>query len=628
MPKLGTKERTELVRWLDHKRAEIKRQRRAGRVDPTLIGELGSVYQELESRSEYEEALSVVEVAFQGLRYVKHPRARRELSYKVWRSKGVTSLWLGRHDDSIEAYEKAIGFGEKGAYAKEKPRMDASNRRELGSIYWRVGDHSEALRNLSIAEGKLERDKAAIEDPEYLDELARIRAAFGLVYLDLGRYTDAAENAAEAARIHEALGAHYPLRYVQAAIAYTTLGNAHRDAAQELEADLRPAFAAFDNALRVLEKFPSKDEEYTDRESDIYLGRGRALLLETEYETAFQHLKRSLSLVSDKNIAQHAAAHYLYLGEAQAKSGRADDGETSLRTAAELAESYGSPETRWRALYELALLQDADGRTSDAQVTLEECIGTIEGLRAQYLPEPFKISMLAAKEKAYEALVKNLCQFAGADPVEETTQAILKAFGYAEAAKSRVFAEQLATTDLGVLAGVPNKLLEKEHELTRELRVMRAGHLEASAHKAFDWGEEVARIEGRLKKIRADMRRTPKGEEYVSLREARTPNYSDVRAILNSDSEGGSTRNTELGTHVRPGRAVLAAYFVTEEEVFVFVGSPDLEAPRLHRIALARHQLRDWAFAIENTDADDLESWHLERWQRELGPLVERSAAC
>jgi len=223
-------------------------------------------------------------------------------------------------------------------------------------------------------------------------------------------------------------------------------------------------------------------------------------------------LERSLSLASDKNIAQHAAAHYLYVGEAQAKSGRADDGETSLQTAADLAESYGSPETRWRALFELAVLQGADGRILEARETLERCIAAIEGLRAQYLPEPFKISMLAAKEKAYEAMVKNLCRSAEASPVEEAPQEISGAFGYAEAAKSRVFAEQLATTDLGVLAGVPARLLEKEHNLTRELRVIRADHLEALAHRTFNWGEEVDRIEGRLKKIRRDMRKTPRGE--------------------------------------------------------------------------------------------------------------------
>ncbi len=145
------------------------------------------------------------------------------------------------------------------------------------------------MRNLSIAEGKLERAKATIDEPEYRDELARIRAAFGLVYLDLGRYTNAAESAAEAARIHEELGERYSERFVQAAIAYTTLGNARREAALEREADLGTAFAAFDDALRVLKRSSPVDEEYTDRESDIYFGHGRTLLVKAEYETALRN---------------------------------------------------------------------------------------------------------------------------------------------------------------------------------------------------------------------------------------------------------------------------------------------------------------------------------------------------
>lgn len=67
---------------------------------------------------------------------------------------------------------------------------------------------------------------------------------------------------------------------------------------------------------------------------------------------------------------------------------------------------------------------------------------------------------------------------------------------------------------------------------------------------------------------------------------------------------------------------VLAAYFVLDEEVVVFVGRSDLEIPELHRVALSRELLVDWAFAIENTDADDLEAWDLDEWQRELGALV------
>ena len=458
MAELGSEERAELTRWMEQQRRAIKKQRRSG-VAPGLIQQIGERYQWLEDRHFYREALQVIEVGFEGLRYVKQPAARQHLGYMVWRSKAVTSNWLGRFGDSIEAYERACELGEKGAYAREKPQFPPANRRELGSICWRSGDFSEALRNLSIAEEKLEKAREVLREPDHLDELARLRAAFGLVYLDLGRLEDAAKSAAEAARIHEDLGKADPRRNLQAAIAYTTLGNALREAAIEREADPEEAFGAFGNALRVLKKAPAVGQEYTDRESDVYLGRGRTLFYQGAYDEALEDLERSLSSASDSNLAQHGAEHHLFVGEAQARSGK-PEAEASLRKAAELAEGYGVPETRWRALLELALVREAGGDGSGAIEDLRECIATIEGLRSQYLPEPFKISMLAAKERAYAAVVRSLCRWATEGPKAEGEREIAEAFGHAERAKSRVFAEQLANTDLGLLPGISPKLLE------------------------------------------------------------------------------------------------------------------------------------------------------------------------
>lgn len=224
-------------------------------------------------------------------------------------------------------------------------------------MYWRVGDLSEALRNLSIAEEKLEKAKEVLRDSDYHDELARLRAAFGLTYLELGRYDDAAKSAAEAARIHEELGEADPKRNLQAAIAYTTLGNARREAALEREAGPEDAFRAFDVALRALKKAPFVDQEYTDRESDVYLGRGRTLFSQGKYREALEDLELSLSTATDANLAQHAAEHHLFIGEAQARLGK-PEAEASLKGAAEFAERFGTPEMRWRALYELALLRE------------------------------------------------------------------------------------------------------------------------------------------------------------------------------------------------------------------------------------------------------------------------------
>lgn len=621
MAELGPEGRAELTRWLGEQRQLIKKQRRSG-VDPGLIERIGDRYQWLEDRYYHPEALEVIEVGFEALRYVKQPVARQGLGYRVWRSKAVTSNWLGRYGDSIEAYERAVELGEQGAYAREKPQFAPGNRRELGSMYWRVGDLSEALRNLSIAEAKLEEAKAILREPDYLDKLARLRAAFALAYLDLGRYETAAKSAAEAACTHEGLGKADPKRNLQAAIAYTTLGNARREAALVREADPEEAFGAFSDALRVLKQSPTVDQEYTDRESDVYLGRGRTLFSQGRYEEALEDLELSASLASDANLAQHGAEHSLFIGEAQARLGK-PEAESSLEEAAQLAEGYGVPETRWRALYELALVRDTAGKASEARETLEECIATIEGLRFQYLPEPFKISMLAAKERAYAAMVRGLCRLAVEGPEAEGARRAAEAFGYAERAKSRVFAEQLATTALGAVAGVPPKLIEQERGLARELRLLRAEHLEDLARGTYDWGEDAGKVEARLKKIRERMRATVRGEEYVALREAAALDYAGVRALLDPGDSTGAASETGTRHGTSAGRVVLAAYFVLDDEIVAFVGRSDLESPELHRVALSRERLGDWAFAIENTDAEELDAWYLENWQHELGPLVE-----
>lgn len=49
---------------------------------------------------------------------------------------------FGRHGDTVGAHEKAIELGEKGAYVRVGARYDAASRRELGSVYLRVGDLS------------------------------------------------------------------------------------------------------------------------------------------------------------------------------------------------------------------------------------------------------------------------------------------------------------------------------------------------------------------------------------------------------------------------------------------------------------------------------------------------------
>ncbi len=184
------------------------------------------------------------------------------------------------------------------------------------------------------------------------------------------------------------------------------------------EASYTASIKAYEEALNALHRQDGGDDESKDRESDVYLELGRTFLADGKPGPALSFLEKSLLLTSVSNLTQHAAEHYLYIGEAHADLGASEPARRFLSKAAILAEEYGTPETRWRALHKLALVQKAGGHLTECARTLEKCIETIERLRSQYLPESTKISMLSSKERPYADMVTLLCRAEPDDGVD------------------------------------------------------------------------------------------------------------------------------------------------------------------------------------------------------------------
>ena len=611
-------------------------QRSSSGVQAALIVELGSTYEALDDKGRYEDALKVVDLAVEGVRYVRDATARVDLSYEVWKSKAVTSSWLGLWRNSIAAYRKAIAFGDKGPYDRHKRQSGPGDRRELASMHFRIGGYKESLALLTEAEDRLQEAKPTLPQHSFKDELARLRAAFALVYMDLGEYSRAETSSYEAATIHEEISQQDVERLLQAAISYTHLGNARREQARLLQGEYGSAFRAYGDALRVLNddllqgvvetsEDRELEEEARDRESDVYLERGRAVLLDKRPKTALEDLEKALSMTSERNLLQHAAVHYLYIGEANAKLvGHSTNAEEFLLTALRISEDYATPETGWRARLELARVQKSDERPAESIDTLKRCVDTIERLRSQYLPESLKISMLSLKEEVYEDLILGICGQGSGNPGDARARNIEEAYGYVERTKSRVFAEQLATTEFASKVGMPDKLLQRERGLTRALREAQVSHRSTVAKGRYDWGDEIAKVEERLGKLHDRMRNTgPQGEEYVSLRQGKPLGYAEVRNILGTTREADGESLTEDLAEARPSRVVLVEYFVTDKKVLIFVGRHDMGTPELYEVAVSREKLQDWAFDIENTEPHDLGRWNLGRWQSQLGSLAE-----
>jgi tetratricopeptide (TPR) repeat protein len=369
------------------------------------------------------------------------------------------------------------------------------------------------LTQFSIAEELL----ASLDQDAYTtkEELSRLCSNRALVYADLGEHELAETSFREAIALDEELS-----RTQELAINYTGLGNVQRD-----RGDYSSALRSYNEALGAL-----TDLSERDRESDVYLEQGLTLILQDKAEQALPLLRTALLLTS---VRHHAASHYLYLGEAYRAKGNMRRAADFFKTAAKLAQEYLTPETRWQALYKLALIAEAEGRPEDCKDQLEECIRTIENLRSQYLPESLKITLLARKADPYESMALLLLSRARqSDSAEERNRALRETFAYIELAKSRTFVEQLATIDIKP-RGISAELLDEEASVLRSLRAFRALHTAEAAEQQYLWGQEIHEIENKLNEIWDEIREeSSKGAEYVELRQAVPASYSSLRSIL------------------------------------------------------------------------------------------------
>jgi len=599
--------------------------RENGSADPTLLEEIGGQSSLLKNEGFYDEALEIIDIVSQGVESIEDSEARMVVAYEAWVARASIYLWVGRYQEAIEAYRLAIDLYDNGASISIDPQHGVTRRRELAIVYYRVGEYGEALRWLSDAEAALEY--VTLPEEKYLDELGRIRSASGLAHAELGEYERAKSVLREAAQLHEGLD-----RFTQSSISRTALGNSLRDEAEIRENGYDEAMAAYAQALNTLDRLFeaglqdvrfSDTQDLRDREADVYLEMGRTLVLDQKLGAAIRLLKKSLLLTSEANLAHHAAVHYLYIGEAYAGLCRTQYAERFLTRAVELADTYGTPETRWRALHKLALVQQADDRLPEALETLEKCIATIERLRSQYLPEATKISMLAAKEKPYEdTVVALLCRSPSGGSGNIDAQAVEQAFGYVERTKSRVFAERLAGTAFGA-TGLPSGLVEEEMELIRDLRRLQARHTAEAAPLRYDWGAEVAQVENDLRRVHERIGESGlRGREYVALREASPVDYSEVRALLIRAEDRSTVVDVGTTGPDSAKRVVLAEYFSTDEKTFLFIGRSDLDTPMVHEIDVGRNALWEWRRLVFE-DLTGPSDWDLSKWQTELGRLIE-----
>ena len=295
---------------------------------------------------------------------------------------------LGNFKGAEDSYEKALNLLEED---EEKLKLD--NKIMAGILMEQANNHWFQARYQAAFKGRQEVNKMAVRNHWTLEQVNSLNTA-GLIWWTLGDHSAALRELKKALALAKTLHA----RKDEVATTLNNMGLIYRDAGE-----YEKALAALDQALAI-------DREINSRWALSYdlknLGLTRLRMGEAEeavplFEEALELAKRI------GNRINHAKILVGY-GEALMDLKRSDEARTQLHEALDLSREMALREVEWRALFGLAQLQLKGENEAEARTLLEAAVEVIEGMRADIKLNQLKDGFIANKMAVYETLVSLL----------------------------------------------------------------------------------------------------------------------------------------------------------------------------------------------------------------------------
>ncbi|MEV5408113.1 CHAT domain-containing protein [Thermopolyspora sp. NPDC052614] len=316
-----------------------------------------------------------------------------------------------------------------------------------------------------------------------------------------------------------------------------------------------------------------------------------------------------------------------------------DEGDFSLarrrlREALEEAEALAEPHTVYEArvlLAELSMLEEDYEQARLLYLTAAEAIGDA---RRALLDEADAVAYFSeSRLDALDMLVRLSLH------LHDRTGAL----EWADAARGQEFVRRLALTHLPGPLGPPEAILAEETETRHRLRELEAalrggGSTDAELPAAHQ--ETLSRLR------RLEDRLGEEAPEYVSMRRGERLGWNGIAALLAPAGRSRPHEEAELtdapivpaagtGADGRPGetalgspptRLVLAEYYVTDHETYVFGVTAEAPEPQVVKVEVTRAELRELAAEARATLSRERAglAGHLadERLVRLLSPVI------
>ena len=295
---------------------------------------------------------------------------------------------LGNFKGAEEQYGKALKLLEAG-----QGEPESENKILAGILMEQANNHWFQARYQEAFKGRLRVYQMALKNNWILEQVNSLNTA-GLIWWTLGDHEAALRELTKALALAKTLSA----RKDEVATTLNNMGLVYRDAG-----DYEKAISVLDQALSIDRKINSNWAIAYDLKNLglTYLRMGNA-------EKAVPLFEEALALTQKIGNRINQAKILVGYGEALMALKRFDEAKTRFDEALDLSVKMALREVEWRALFGLAQLQLRGGNKTEARNLLEGAVKVIEGMRADIKLDQLKDGFIANKMGVYETLVSLL----------------------------------------------------------------------------------------------------------------------------------------------------------------------------------------------------------------------------
>ena len=473
-----------------------------------------------------------------------------------------------RPDEAIPLLKRALAYYQ----AADEPIAAAACHARLGDLYTnqRQFDQAEPAYRQALALHEMVNDVTG--QIQTWQQLAALAWERGQLEECLARYRHAlamAEghgDADNAAGCYEALATLYEILnlpdeaaacYRQAAVYRQQTGNLEAGVrARVAESFLSAGAGHCDQALDTLKDLLSPVESSGDRLllAQVHVALSDVAALCGDQGPAVEHAAVAQELYQALGLARLAAINALRLAEAHNQFDQVSQAEVAFRRALSICQDHGLPELATTARTGLALVLLRQGRHDEARAELlaaspaeegnpfagyavhiglgavaekagdtatalaeyEAAIDCLDAFRLTFAMPELPIASIGERAHLYERVVLGL----------QRSERSVKAFSYAEEARSRSLLQLLGLTSLPMPAGSPAESVQEEHRSLWEVR-------HALARLQRDPHDNVT-----LRKLREAHQRLSQlwqamgAGEYVDLRRGEPASWKELQERL------------------------------------------------------------------------------------------------